>query len=31
MSVEEPSKTEPPKPGITINEIYKEQYPTFGG
>lgn len=33
MSVEEPSKpgNESPKPGITINDIYKEQYAHFRG
>ena len=31
MSIEEPSKSEPPKSGITINEIYKEQYAHFRG
>lgn len=31
MSVEEPSKPGPANPGITINEIYKEQYAHFRG
>jgi hypothetical protein len=33
MSVEDPSKpgNESPKPGITINDIYKEQYAHFRG